>query len=156
MSLAKEFQRCMEEMDCVGYRDLWRKFSPHLYQPKNDEDARVTLHNARTQCNSIAFDLRAYSHRWLTERGFPSGLPDNLKPKAERLYPRVVSAVGISVNAKSEFMKPIVGLVRNAMEHAVLDAYADGREEPVFVKQRMMEARERTIQKLLGSHAPSA
>jgi hypothetical protein len=74
---------------------------------ESDAEALVTLHHARTQAESIALKLRAWSHRWLLEHGYPSGLPDHLKPSAERIYPRVVEGVGISVNFRSPILQPI-------------------------------------------------
>jgi hypothetical protein len=145
-----EFRRCLVELDVAGIRALWRHTSPHLAQPKTDAEALVTLHHARTQADSVALKLRAYSHRWLLDNGFPSGLPDRLKPSAERIYPRVVESVGISVNFRSAILKPIGKLVRGAMENAVLDAYAEKRTEPEFLRARMTEARETAIRKLVA------
>lgn len=148
--LADSFRRCLETCDLDGIRKLWLQVSPHLPQPESDEETLATLHRARTETKSIALKLRAYSHRWLTERGIPSGLPDELKPKAERLYPVIAEGVGIAVIAKSELMKPISLLVRAAMSDAVMEAYADKRTDPAFVSQRMQEARKSTIRKLVG------
>lgn len=108
------------------------------------------MHRARTETESISIAKRAYSHRWLEERGLPSGLPDHLKPSVDRLYPRVVEGVGISVNFKSSFMAPAASEVRQAMSDAVEDAYADNRKEPVFVKARMAEAKAKTLKQLFG------
>lgn len=66
------------------------------------------------------------------------------------MYPRVVDAVGISVNSKNPIMKPINNIIRCAMSDAVEEAYADKRTEPAFVKGRMMAAREKTIKHLIG------
>jgi hypothetical protein len=96
------------------------------------------------------FRLRAYSHRWLLDHGLPSGLPDELKPLAERMYPVKAEGVGISVNMRSPILKPIAGIVRQAMSDAVMDAYAERRTEPPFVKTRMQEAREKVLKKLIG------
>ena len=131
-------------------RKLWRHVSPHLPQPNTDEETLSAMHLARTQARSMPLKLRAYSHRWLTERSFPSQLPDHLRPKAERMYPRIVDAVGISVNAKSEFIKPIVPLLRGAMETAVLESYAEGQKDPSIIKNRMNEAKKTTMRKLVG------
>lgn len=100
---------------------------------------------------SIALRLRAYSHRWLINNGYPSGLPDELKPKAERIFPRIVGAVGISVNTKHEWLRPATVEIGRAMSDAVENAYADRREEPEFVRSRMIEARDRTRRKLFGA-----
>lgn len=145
-----EFRRCLEDLDITAMRKLWQHSSPHLAQPKNDADALVTLHHARTQTHSIAIKLRAWSHRWLIERGYPSGLPDHLKASAEQIYPRVVQSVGISVNFRSAILKPISDEVRGSMERVVEDAYAEKRTEPEFLRARMQEARDTTIRKLVG------
>jgi hypothetical protein len=145
-----EFRRCLEALDVAAMRKLWRRVSPHLAQPKDDAEALATIHHARTQSESIGLKLRAWSHRWLLERGYPSGLPDHMKPAAERLYPRVVESVGISVNFSSPILQPIAAEVRGAMEHAVQDAYASKRTEPAFLRARMQEARETTMRKLVG------
>lgn len=141
MDHAAEFRRCLEECDVSGIRRLSAHVMPHLPQPKSDAQALVSIHHARTQSVWIRLPLRAYSHRWLLERGLPSGLPDELKPSAERLYPQKTAAVGISVNSKY----PVVQrAIHGAMRDAVLETYADGHaEQPEIVKARMMEARAR-------------
>jgi hypothetical protein len=99
MNHADEFRRCLIELDVVGICDLWFHVSPHLPQPKNNDEALATIHYARTQTNSIPMRLRC-SHAWLCERGLPSGLPDS---GSQRLpYPHEVKAVGVSVMAMSE------------------------------------------------------
>lgn len=145
-----EFRRCLEQLDVAAIRKLWHHVSPHLPQPKTDAEALVTLHHARTQTESIAIKLRAWSHRWLLDHGYPSGLPDHMKASAERIYPRVVEGVGISVNFRSPILKPITEQVRGAMEDAVSEAYADKRTEPAFVRARMLEARATAMRKLVG------
>lgn len=143
------FRRCMEELDAATARRLWAETRPHLPPIKTDADALVMLHHARTQAESMPLKLRAYSHRWLLDRELPSGLPDPLKPRAERLYPRNVEAVGISVNG-SPLIRPALVEIRTAMEHAVEDAFAERRTDPAFVSARMQEARRKTARKLFG------
>lgn len=111
------------------------------------------MHRARTEAESVSLDGRAYSHAWLVERSLPSGLPDHLKPRAERLYPRIVEGVGVSINFRSPILKPIAPLVERAVSDAVAEAYADGRTEPGFVRARMKEAKTRAIKHLVGSLA---
>jgi len=150
MDHGAEFRRCLEQLDVAGIRALWRHVSPHLPQPADDAEALTTLHFARTQTRSVALKLRAWSHRWLLDNGHPSGLPDELKPAAERICPRVVEAVGIMVAFSNPILKPIGDQVRGAMEDAVLDAYAHKKTEPAFVRARMAEARETAVRKLVG------
>lgn len=145
-----EFRRCLLELDARGIMLLWKHVSPHLEQPKDENEAWIILHRARTQAESIPLRLRAYSHRWLMDNGHQSGLPDHLKPKAEQLCPRIVSAVGIAVKASSEFMRPLVPIVQSAMSDAVLDAYANGISDADVIKKSIMRARVRTLNKLLG------
>lgn len=137
-------------VDVARMRKLWAHISPHLPCPEKDDDVVVAIHMARTQAASIAFRQRAYSHRWLTERGYASQMPDALRPAAERMYPRIVEAVGIAVHSSSPLMKPVAGIIQKAMSDAVEDAFASGRKDPVFVQNRMREARESTVRKLLG------
>jgi hypothetical protein len=141
MNHADAFRRCLIELDVVGMCDLWFHVSPHLPQPKNNDEALTTLHYARTQAESIPVKLRCYSHSWLCERGLPSGLPDRLKPKADRLYPHEVRAVGIAVKAMSAANAPRARAIEKAMSDAVLECYADGVTDPDAIKVRMNAAR---------------
>lgn len=144
-----DFRAALEAGDVRLCRKMWASFMPHLPQP-SPENAEAAMHMARTACETVSFKARAWSHRWLGERGLPSQLPDRLKPSAERLYPRVAEGVGISVNCRNPFMRPAMGEVRRAMEDAVADCYANGDTSPLIVKPRMAEARSRTMRKLFG------
>ncbi|MGE8143054.1 hypothetical protein ACQKOE_13850 [Novosphingobium sp. NPDC080210] len=148
---AMSFRNLLSAGDVEGLRAFWRNASPHLPQPESREQAEIVMHRARTEAESLPIDKRAYSHRWLCDRGLPSGLPDNLKPRAERIYPRVVEAVGISVNARSEMLKPLAREVERAMADAVEEAYADGRTDAGFIKARMAEVKDRTWRQLMGA-----
>jgi hypothetical protein len=139
----------MRELDAAGARLLWAQVASRMPQPKSDEDALTMLHHARTQSAAMGVRERAYSHRWLLDRGLPSGLPDELKPRAERLYPVKAEAVGISINGGGIFA-PIIPLVREAMEDAVLECFADGHKETEIVRPRMFEARAKAVKQLLG------
>lgn len=141
MSFEAEFRRCLIELDVIGACNLWFEAAPGLPQPKNNAEAIVTLHYARTQAESIPDKLRCYSHAWLCERNLPSGLPDALKPKADRLYPRIVKAVGIAVKALSAANEAQARAIAKAMSDAVAECYADGVTDPAVVKARMEAAR---------------
>ena len=146
-----EFRRCLIECDIPAVRKLWGFLAPHLSQPKTEHEALTTLHMARTQMDSIPLKLRAYSHRWLLDQGYPSQLPDELKPRAEQICPKIVDAVGISVNTRSLEFEPIVALVRAAMEDAVNDAYSNRiRPSVERIKEMMRAARAKVIKKVLG------
>ena len=146
---SSELRRYLEACDVEGARRLWMHEFPHLPQPKDDSEALVALHMARTAASSIPMKLRAYSHRWLVERDLPSQLPDDLKPAAERMYPRIVTAVGLSVNATSELLKPAMEEIQKAVEAAILESYAEGKGgDAQHVRDRMKEARERVVKSL--------
>lgn len=150
MKGAADFRQLLEAGDVDALRKAWHRVAPTMPQPRSREEAEITMHHARTQSETICFNQRAYSHAWLTERGLPSGLPDHLKPRAERAYPRVAEAVGISINYSSKLLAPAAAEVRVAMSDAVEECFADGRREPEFIKQRMLSAQERTLHALFG------
>jgi hypothetical protein len=138
-----EFRRCLNELDVDGMRRLHQAMTGELL---SEMQTRVALHHARTLANSLPLSARAYSHAWLCERGLPSGLPDGLKPKAERLHPREAKAVGIAVNTltgKTELAR----MLEKTMSDSVLDSVADGIEDPDLIKFRMIEAYRNAIRR---------
>lgn len=148
---ALAFRNLLEAGDVAGLRAAWASIMPGMPQPQTHDQAEIVMHRARTEAESITIKARAYSHRWLCERDLPSGLPDRLKPSADRLYPVVKSAVGISVNARNPYLKPAMAEVRGAMESAVLEADADGLiNDTAFVTARMNEAKARSMRALFG------
>lgn len=150
MAAHSDFRLCLEAGDVDGLRAIWAGFMPHLPQPETREQAEIVMHRARTEAECLPLRARAYSHRWLEDRCIASGLPDELKPKAERIYPRIVDGVGIAVKSTVPHMKPAALLIRRAMCDAVEDAYAHGRRDPVFVRARMEEARQLEVKRLFG------
>ncbi len=147
---ASAFRALLEAGDVERLRTHWRHAAPHLPQPDTYDKAEIIMHMTRTSSVSVGPRYRFYSHRWLTERDLPSQLPDNLKPSAERMYPVSVEGVGISLNTRNEILKPVVGEVRHAMEQAVEEAYADKKTDPVFLTQRMNEAKRCAYKSLMG------
>jgi len=144
-------RRALEEHDLVTCCKLWEHVAPNLPQaPKSEHEARFVMHYACTLAGNVVLRSRAYSHRWLVDNGYPSGLPDELKPRAERMFPKIMDAVGIACGTASEAMRPLVPYVRGAMEHVVLDHYADGVKDPKIIKPRMLEARRKAIKQLIG------
>lgn len=150
MDIAAAFKRCLEQLDVEGIRKLWRHVSPHLHQPATEHETLATLHRARTQCRAIGLRLRAYSHKWLLDHGYGSGLPDELKPVAERIYPRKVEGVGVAVRMPKAFAAAGEEIQRE-MNVVILDEY---NSKPVVNPSKlhlgMLEARDRTKRALFG------
>lgn len=142
--LNDHFRQALIECDVELVRKMWAHVSPHLPQPKGDAETLAEIHYARTGAESIPFKHRAYSHRWLTERSYPSGLPDPLRPRAERLYPRIVEAVGIAVKSLAG-NKPLARAVGLAMKNAVKECNADGVKDPAIIRARMQEMKFRVL-----------
>lgn len=145
----EHFRTALEQCDVPLVRKLWQNVYPNMPQPNTDSEALTVTHYTRTLM-PIELKLRAYSHCWLLERGLPSGLPDELRPSAQRLYPITVGVVGIACRGATEIGRGIAPIVQSAMSDAVSECYADGHQEPAIVKPRMMEARKISVRKLLG------
>lgn len=147
MKYSAEMRRCLEEVDVAAMRRLSRHLFPHLPEQNSDMDVITSIHIARTQASWLAFKKRAYSHAWLTDRAMPSSLPDNLRPRAERLYPRVVEGVGIASRSAGSHdeLKRMIGLGSvQAMSNVVNDYYATDRlasPDPVKVHDDMLRER---------------
>jgi hypothetical protein len=144
------FRRCLLEVDVAGMRRLWAHVAPHLPQMATDAETLHAIHRARTQAESMPLRARAWSHRWLLDHGHESGLPDHLKPNAERIYPRIAEAVGLSVNFTAPFLRPVADEVRGAMETVVLDEYNGAVVNVERLKRGMQAAREKTMRQLVG------
>jgi hypothetical protein len=141
MKYSAEMRRCLIDCDVAQMRKLDNHLMPHLSH-QDDAEVLVAIHMARTLVNFIPIKLRAYSHRWLLDQNYPSGLPDQLKPLAERSYPRVVACVGIASQSGPGRKTRFNRAVEKIMSDAVLETYADGHEnEPDVVKARMLEKR---------------
>ena len=148
---AASFRQLLEAGDVKRLRAAWHQVASGMPQPENDEQAEIVMHMTRTKSETVTLRARAYSHRWLTERMLPSSLPDDLKAPAERLFPRVVEAVGVSVNFGSPYLAPAAAEVRGAIEASIEDCYANGDTAVVVVKAQMGAARDRTLRALFGS-----
>jgi hypothetical protein len=144
VGISGDVRRCLDQADVRGMWDLWSQVMPGLPQPHTFVEAEASLHYARTAARSIVFWKRAYSHAWLREREMPSGLPDGLRPGAERLYPRVVEGVGVAVRAPPA-RRELGEAVALAMRGVVEECYAVGATRPEFVRARMSEARAKVL-----------
>jgi len=133
---------CIRDCNAELAMRLWKQERPHAPQPENLYQAKIMLHYCRTQMADMPRRLRFYSHCWLLDHAVPSALPDDLKPKAERMYPRKVNAVGIASGTGPGSKGAFNLAVQKVMSDAVLETYADGHEnQPHIVKARMMEKR---------------
>lgn len=143
-------QRLIEDLDVDGVLNLWNEVFPHIQKPISRASALVILHMARTQMRSVRMRLRAYSHCWLIDRGMPSQLPDQLRPRAERLYPRVVEGVGFAFGTTSPIVKPAAPIVTGRVTDTILECYADNTTDPAYVQPRMMDTYRKTMHELFG------
>jgi hypothetical protein len=141
--MREHFREALERLDIPLVRKIAAHVMPQYPVSQDDADALVSAHMARTGIPQIRFRLRAYSHAWLLERGLPSQLPDNLRPRAERIYPVSVPAVGIAVKNRHA----VALLIRQAMLDAVADA---GVHDSVLTKRAIMSARAKARRQLLG------
>jgi hypothetical protein len=133
---------CIRDIDAETAVRLWKQERPHAPQPENTYQAVMMLHYARTKLASMPQRLRFYSHCWLRDEGLPSALPDHLKPKAERMYPVGVRAVGIASGSAPGRKGPFNYAIEKVMSDAVKETYADGHEnQPEIVRARMLEKR---------------
>lgn len=144
------FRQLLEDGDVDALRRAWHRVAPSMPQPESREDAEIVMHIARTEAETVALRYRAYSHRWLTERGLPSKLPDDIRPQCERMFPQIVETVGIMVEFSDPMMSPAAAEVRGAMEGAVNHCFADGKTDPAFVRARMEQARTDAMRALFG------
>jgi hypothetical protein len=148
-----EFAQLLAAGDVDAVVAAWAKIFPNDTPPASRGEAEVTMHFARTVSAALIDRQRAWSHRWLLDHGWPSGLPDDMLPRAERLYPRAVEAVGIG----SAMRLPTTVPLRAVMEEQVQDSYATSRilrmpadERAALVSGRMLDARAKERRKLLG------
>lgn len=135
-------RECLERMDVAVFRKLTAVVAPQMKHSKTDQDARIVMHMARTQMPNMPLKHRAYSHRWLCDNGFPSQLPDELKPRAEQMYPKVVEAVGTACKDQGAGIAPFI---EQAMSDRVKDIYATDRAnfspDPLGVRRSILEVR---------------
>ena len=73
---AKEFRRCLVEIDVDAILRLQAHVSPHL-PTLTRQEALYSIHLARTKMNTLPRHLKTYSQRWLNERRAGSFMPDD-------------------------------------------------------------------------------
>ena len=145
MSVSAAFREALSDGDASRVMNLWRTVYPGLPQLRNLKEARGCMHRARTEAESIRLEKRLYSHAWLAERGLPSGLPDELRPPAEQIRPRVVYAVGVSVNSRHKGGADLASAVEAAMGQAAGEMIDAGIIDSKRVSAHMWAARDRVL-----------
>jgi hypothetical protein len=139
--LAGAFRQALREGDAVRCRQLWGAVYPDMPQP-SPAQAEIAMHRARTETNTLPLKARRFSHAWLIERGYPSGLPDRLKPPPEQIVPRIVRGVGVSVNFSGAGKADLAAALQEAMSMAAGEAMVDGADDET-VSAQMWAARYR-------------
>lgn len=144
----KAWRQIMIELDVKGAHRLWGELFAHLPRAESDHDMLITLHVLRTQDELMIPRQRFYSHRWLEDHGYPSPLPNRLKPAAVRMFPDVRKSVGLAVagNEGSEAS----GAILKQMENAALelDGYGDLHKREIALPH-IMRARFRERKALM-------
>jgi hypothetical protein len=157
MSAQEEMRDCLIKADAELYVEISRKMFPHLPAPENHQQAEIAMHYARTITETIPTKYRVYSHTWLTDRYYPSGLPDQLKNVADQIAPRIAAAVGISVESSNPILKPATKTIRKAMEEEVHHIVDDGvklddpdPEVQSHIKRRLYASKDAQMKYLFG------
>lgn len=149
MQHSKLFHEALERLDVGLARRVWSEAMPNMPQPESGDEVLATMHLARTAMRSMPLKIRAYSHRWCVERGLPSQLPDELRPVAERMYPRIVEAVGVSCTDSGSGIAPFL---QRVMVDRVEDIYSTDRlnfsPDPDWVRSSILDARRERKKKI--------
>jgi hypothetical protein len=131
---------------------LWTAIFPGLPRPSKRDDIVTTMHIARTAADCVPDRGRFYSHRWLEERGLPSRLPMNLRPKCDQYYAGVTPAVGFAYGTDKEWLKPAKPLIERAVHTVIEDCAANGDlDKPDMVRDLMMDAKNDEFRRLFGA-----
>jgi len=123
------FRGCLEMLDVRGVRRLWAQTAPHLPQPRDDDEALHTLHEARVRSQSIPASRRAYSAAWLAERDLQAA------------EPQIVSAVGAASNATDPGLKRAVEGAMTRAAEAMIAAGYDPDRDAAEIRRAMLDAR---------------
>jgi hypothetical protein len=119
-------RKILLDRDLAAYAQIAR-LSPDL--------AEIGMHICITAAETLPEQHRLWSHRWLTERGLETMLPDHLLP----IPPTIVSAVGISVNFHADW--DLGKDVEQRMADKVAEMYADGDIDPALVSREITDLR---------------
>lgn len=147
-----EFLRCLNDLDLVAARRLWAVHYPNDDAIRTDFEAAAVLHCARTLNSRVPERKRLYSHNWLLDHGLPSGLPEALKPRAERAEAQYIDSVIIGrVDDPDSFLAPIWRVVQARMERRCAELQADGlMKDPAKLRALLLEARDDEIKRLVA------
>ena len=145
--LQAAFRDCLDSGDAVRLLKIYGTVFPKMPAPKDVEEAWVVLHQARTGAESVRLEKRLYSHAWLVERRLKSSLPDELRPPKQRVFPIIVSAVGVAVKAfssRADRVEEAASLER-VMARAAGDMIRDGIFDRARIAPVMWAARDAFI-----------
>lgn len=147
---SSDVRSALERIDIDAIRRLWAHVAPHLPQPKGDYGVQVMIHSARTQCRSIAFRYRAYSHQWLLANGLPSPLPDQERPRAERRDFQFAVGVGIAIKATTPLGRAVKPAVVRACGARAAELVGNGVLDSTVLSREIQKTRARTLKALIG------
>ena len=143
------FYQALLAGDAARCREIWAVVGSHLPQPDNLAEAEVIMHRARTEAHNIPLSKRVYSHDWLVERKYCSGLPDELKPKRDQVVPTLLSAVGVCVSSRSTFIdrKEECKEIESVMAQAGGEMIDAGIFDKARTQKRMWDAKDQWIRR---------
>lgn len=148
MSATSAMRETLATGDVPRLMSIWGAINPAMPQPESYEEGEVILHQARTSAESVALEKRLYSHAFLDERGYPSGLPDALRPPRERKGPSVIfSAVLVAVGTTStrEDRRQEARAIEAVMSQAAGEMVSSGILDRDRIVAHMWQARDNFI-----------
>jgi len=143
------FHQALVAGDVARCREIWAVVGSHLPQPNNLGETEVIMHRARTETKNIPLSKRVFSHDWLIERKYLSGLPDRLRPKRDQVVPRLVSAVGVCVSSQSKLIdrKEECKEIEYVMSQAAGEMIDAGIFDKARTQKRMWDAKDQWIRR---------
>lgn len=149
-SAQSEFRQALRDRDVPLLMKASKVLFPKDQQPADETEATAQMHIARTMQGWMTVEERAYSHFWLKDRGFPSMLPNELLPWAERFEPAIRSGVGIACGTGKEWLKPALPLIQGAMAKTVIDRQELIETDPDLLRDKIKFAHNDEFRRLFG------
>jgi hypothetical protein len=148
--LRDPFRQAMVSGDVVMLQRIWSKVTG-LPAPETAQEAEIQMHVCRTKSDAIPVQQRCYSHWWLKERGYPSLLPPEMLPKADRFKPEIRPAVGIAVGTSKTWLKPALPSIMGAMVKEVENNAELITADPDLLRDKIQFARRDEFKRLFGA-----